>query len=462
MKIFNQTLLILLVCWAGAAFPQDAPRCRGNETFNACFKRLGNDAQEMVADVQAEEATRTVAAMNTGDNEESTTNDFLPLLRLLLNDDTSADENRKIGFEYAPHFSDTLPSKLTVTLQDSELYEPLGNALRATGLDDQVDTLDKGIDAGDDIGVAFTISKASENYGRDPELHKTLLGELLEPADEDTPAELKEARRKIATFMITHPGVITPATTFDAITDADLQREYRELAETQIALEIAYLKNFVARLNAVGFYGLLDLIDNQPQFTFAVTYNSRDEAVGPDDVSATLAYEFGGRNVNTFRKYANKDCPDRVEGDKLQSEVQCLARYLGREETLTESFRVKVAAEYSKLQRYEFELLDPVFSYVEKPVEHLTFSAALSRQLGSGGKGLPRPRFDAKLSYEDFSDDPSRQDRGLATLTFSYPVGQGFFVTLGAVYATKPEFRGDVDEEISTRLGFTYKLITDQ
>ena len=103
-----------------------------------------------------------------------------------------------------------------------------------------------------------------------------------------------------------------------------------------------------------------------------------------------------------------------------------------------------------------------MFSYVEKPVEHLTFSAALSRQLGSGGKGLPRPRFDAKLSYEDFSDDPSRQDRGLATLTFSYPVGQGFFVTLGAVYATKPEFRGDVDEEISTRLGFTYKLITDQ
>jgi hypothetical protein len=30
-------------------------------------------------------------------------------------------------------------------------------------------------------------------------------------------------------------------------------------------------------------------------------------------------------------------------------------------------------------------------------------------------------------------------------------------VALSLVYATKPEFRGEVDEEISARLGFNYK-----
>jgi hypothetical protein len=38
----------------------------------------------------------------------------------------------------------------------------------------------------------------------------------------------------------------------------------------------------------------------------------------------------------------------------------------------------------------------------------------------------------------------------------------GFFLSLGAVYATKPEFRGDVDEEIGARAGFLYKILEDQ
>ena len=95
-------------------------------------------------------------------------------------------------------------------------------------------------------------------------------------------------------------------------------------------------------------------------------------------------------------------------------------------------------------------------------MDHLYISVAASRQIGRKGSAGPRPRFDLKASYEDFSDDPVRQDRGVATATFSYPVSPGFFLTLGAVYATKPEFRGEVDEEISARLGLTYKLIPEK
>jgi hypothetical protein len=34
----------------------------------------------------------------------------------------------------------------------------------------------------------------------------------------------------------------------------------------------------------------------------------------------------------------------------------------------------------------------------------------------------------------------------------------GVFLRFCAVYATKPEFRGDVDHELSARAGFNYKI----
>jgi hypothetical protein len=54
-----------------------------------------------------------------------------------------------------------------------------------------------------------------------------------------------------------------------------------------------------------------------------------------------------------------------------------------------------------------------------------------------------------------------RQDRGVATVTLTYPVMQGFYLSLGAVYATKAEFRGDVDREIGARAGVTYKIVEE-
>ena len=82
--------------------------------------------------------------------------------------------------------------------------------------------------------------------------------------------------------------------------------------------------------------------------------------------------------------------------------------------------------------------------------------------LGDERPGERRARLDISVGYEDFSDDPLRQDRGLATVAVTYPLMEGFYLSLGAVYATKPEFRGDVDAELSARAGFTYKILEDK
>ena len=460
-KTAGALALILAITAVQMAVAEDL--CQSKESRDACQLRTGNAANRDAVVDAAKEVKPEVAAQNTGDNQDSTTNDFLPLLRLLLDGDSVSD-GQKIGFEWSDpfKFGSDYPNKVTASIQKSDIYEPLKKAMTDAGLTDQSSTLDDQIDAGDDFKIGFAFGIANENYGRDPELHKHLFAGLLESARGSTPKskELEAAENALGAFMVAH-SFDGDTTTFDSVStsDAKLGAEYKALAEREIRLKNAWLHELAKKLTSVGFDGLVRLIDNQPQLTFSADYHARGDSVGPDEIVATLAWEFGGKSVKTFRDFVKKTCPQRIPDP---SEVACLADYLDDPETTKESFRFKLAAAYSAVQKYEFELADPVFSYTEKAVKHLEVSAAASRQIGKAQGKAPRPRFDAKLSYEDFSDDPSRQDRGLATVTFSYPVSQGFFVTLGAIYATKPEFRGDVDEEISARLGFTYKLIEDQ
>jgi hypothetical protein len=185
------------------------------------------------------------------------------------------------------------------------------------------------------------------------------------------------------------------------------------------------------------------------------SYTSRDEIVGADEFQAIVSYEVGWYNVNTFRR--RSACG--------QEAVLCLAGYLARDEVIAgvkQSPRMSFNLEYSKRNRLDVAFADVAFSYYEKPRERLKISANYARHLGRENALHVRPRIDASLAYEDFSDDPLRQNRGLATATLTHPMSAGLYLSLGAVYATKPEFRGDVDSELSARAGVIYKLLRDE
>jgi hypothetical protein len=95
-------------------------------------------------------------------------------------------------------------------------------------------------------------------------------------------------------------------------------------------------------------------------------------------------------------------------------------------------------------------------------VAQLKYGRNLGARDGDAVFGGRRSRIDLTASFEDVNDDPARQNRSLANVTFSQEVSQGLFLTVGLVWANKPEYRGAVEEELSARAGINYKLASSQ
>ena len=448
------TAVTITVALCSAA--QAQVHCDDSDTYDSCAEKLSGQ----VAEKGNTALLAGVAAKNTGDATTSTVNDFLPLLRALIDSNGLGSNDGRLGIEWSNPFG--LPAqeqnKLTLELLKSTLQEPLKDALRAAALDSQIGALEDEIDERDDIAIGFSYARASERYGRDPRLHATIVGSLLTAATEkdtnDTPLTDFEAQAFDKAASDGRTLDLDAAFGSNGMTPKERQ-QYVGLVEESILGHHRSMRALGERLRKLGFYQFLDLVNNQPQWSLTAKYRSRDEAVGADDFNVTLAYEQGWANVNAYREHQRRRCG-------ADGEAQCLAGYLARPDViadLQQSLRVTFKAEYSKLQRLDFALPNSTFTFSTEPAERFSLSAGIGRYLGGERLGTTRTRLDALLSYEDFSDDPARQDRGLATATVTFPVAEGFFIALGAVYATKPEFRGDVDEEISARAGIVYKLL---
>ncbi len=87
----------------------------------------------------------------------------------------------------------------------------------------------------------------------------------------------------------------------------------------------------------------------------------------------------------------------------------------------------------------------------------LIISAGWSRLFADPAGGDQPVRVDFVGSYENVSNDPQRQDRGVATLTITRKFGN-LTVPLGIVYANHGEFLGDVNKQLSAHVGLKFDL----
>ena len=218
-----------------------------------------------------------------------------------------------------------------------------------------------------------------------------------------------------------------------------------------------------------GYDRLGDLVANQPQFILTGLYSSRNGNTGPDEISATVDYEMGlNGNVNDFISWSQKNQRDRcsviTEDNKKKPSYECLLAYLKAKPKAGEKMdRFKFSLNYSRVDAFEPAITLPDFTFQTDEAEKWTGSLTYGREL-PGLKLFPSiqndseeaMRFDLKASYEETSGDPMMQSRFVATATLSQKLTACTVFSVSGVYANRPQFRGEVDEEFSTRFGIKY------
>lgn len=443
------------------------------------------------------EKVRDKASASTDPGTSSSVLNLLPKLFTALGIDGLKDTEGNLSYDQVFHLSDGLRLDLGATVfGDAKVFEALEKAmpeevrsLELPGLEDQIGDFDKV----DFRAVLAPVrgplpDKTRRRWlGRDPTLYADLitpwhLGAVVEalkqhkdPFDTwrrevvDPLEEEWEQLKKDEGDDQNAPGLAEVS--IDTII-ADFGRRGEEVGqqlETGLQSAADAMKRFVAAVEE-PLDQADDLIANQPQLLIEGSYNERRDLTGPDEWSLGLKYEvglFGNLNdLRTWAKEHSSECPS-----SQKPSYDCLDAYLDQRKQAGENGqRLRIQAQYTRTNPLRFILPEDDFEYsldrTEKRTGSLTYGrylpgVRLPNLLQPTAAGAPPEdvaRFDLEASYDDVTGDPMRQSRFTATATLSQKMTDGTVLSISAVYANKPEYLGEVDEELSARFGLKWQF----
>jgi len=488
------TTLIVLVLGAGHAQALAASTCNMDQTIPKCRDAVNAQfpQQEPPTDSKATERAQgaqantlegksdnQVGSKNTGtmspSGDGAVVSDLASLINFAFGNESLDADKQAITVDLNRILPIPQTTKgdfqLKATLREAELFKPLRDAVTGDNAKESIEMLEEKLDDFDDVALTFSYSLNSKNLGRSTE-GKAFLDDLF--LDVVTKAKttvcafdigdtakllvdaLKDAGETPQKFFQSNlSDELLDATTFKMLADA-LPSSNKQLAKNYLdAIECGQRSQWQAiatideALAELEFDRFADLLANQPQLVFSLEGRFRNELVGPDEVKAKLSFEKGWNNANTLRS--------KCSGDPHMT--SCYKTFMDtNRKAIQRSHRMKLGIEYTDIESYDQTFLDDAVRITQGSDEMLKGSLGYGRVLRLNPAGQATARLDLTWSYEDVDNDSLRQTRSVVNASFSQELTGGFVVTLGAVYANKPEFRGEVDEEVTARFGLTYKL----
>lgn len=449
------------------------------------------ESAEAAAKAAVAEVPNTLATRNTGmpqatsEGTASTFADFFSTFKAAADASPGGEEedDGAMAFEFTNCLLPRRPNSRfqcqgRLLVGGAQLYEPLKLALPEATRDDRAGELEKDLSFGDSMTLGIFFNLVGDKFGRVPRFStEKLFTDLLSFAQAESAAGRRAANERtekvvaqIKTVQRADPALKdfnrnTPFTTIAAI-NPELASETLKLSEELARAELDSLVEFRQLLIDSRYFDLVDLVNNQAQLNFGVEYAQRADLAGPDEWRAKLIYEGGFVNVSTAHEFVyGGDCDEGQLSTKIVSSagkaVGCLQQYLDRKDVqaqLKNGSRYLLSMEYVARKKFSAVLPTDAIDFSQEAEKSLIASAGYGRYLDFDDAGDPRSRIDVKGSYEDVRSDPARQDRGVLTATYSQKVIGSTVLSVSLVYGTKPEFRGEVDEEISAHVGFNYKL----
>ena len=446
--------------------------CAPDQNWSDCLTGLlnqGNTFKMKATAAQAErsdpvkkaaaedQSAETVADALVGaaTSSEANMEDFISSLLSSL--DISGLESSSGGLKFKKNYQVTYGTLAVEGLaRKSELFAELETKLEASGEKDLIDDLDDELGDFDDVNVNIVFSV--DRYGGDNAIwwgrrfrgsngKKTPNGVLatqLYDKIASAPLTRYKAAEKAFTNALGTNALTLVKDTQPATLRADLQAKAKAVADAAQA----DIEGLSTALKTERYFSFSKLVANQPQFILTAGYNARDELVGRDSWSASVKYELGRANVNGLRRACS------------ELTLECYSDFLDQQKTaLTKNWRVSFEGTYSQMQTYDYTSPDGMVSLKLDEAQNWNVMLSAGRTLRLTDEGLELTRFDLEAAYEDVSGDTQKQARFVSTATFTQRISDTMSVAAGVVYANRPEYLGQVDEELSARAGLKLKLV---
>jgi len=454
------TLIVLL-----GVSRAESQTCNVEQTWRQCYAALtGSEASTRVGDeIQAAVATTNTGKPDLSTISNTTLRDFLSFFTAAVGTDAVGEKHGAITLDYNlpvnllhPHDVVKLQGIFAKPEIDAALKEKLGTNA------DAISALNDSFDEADDVTVSATYSPQTERFGRQLAMNDAIFQSLNYArlikagilAD-----DLTLTARAADALKGAPPEVIAGMAPFARMGD--------RASAALVAFETAIGAGIEARKAEKALIGqIADLVNNQEQIYFSGVYRNRNSNVGANSFSIKATWEGGGKNLSKFLAQNRADCDLRGLSDELRTlhnpaprSVACLARFDAYVVAPDRGLRWAFALD---IQRTESNTIDlPQYNVVglsSKQSDTQIISASVGKRLDPPTSSRER-RIDFTGSYENVDGDSNKDDRLVASLTYTQELTDTFSLPITLTFANKKRFLTDEHgDRLGVHLAIAYKL----
>jgi hypothetical protein len=446
MKIQALLVTLLLISVTGSA--QQDP-C----AFAGTVEDYINQTPERLAGAE----DKTKAELASRANGDGLTRGRVDLLRrafVAMDMGEVVEEEGRLVFNFNPDLLelDTLGQiSPRVIVHEASLFEPLNEEIETFPEDvrqSRKDALTKELGDLDDVEVRLRLTPLfgmpdQQLQAVATEIFNPVYAEVMQPVARVVAENLAELTATLKAEKLS-PNVA------DVCRSSKARSQYLEIVELVETKVTETLEAFRTKLDERFFFALADLIEGQPRLIGEVAFRRREGAAGPDEGTASLRFEIGTRSYRGWKSWAKKNSK-ALDAASVQEYLK------GFQNTLP---LFSLTADYTDISDFEIPLPGEAEPFRKDGGRKLT--ATLNGGIYLGTSRDHRLALEAK--YDQVSGD-GQPDRFVSTLSWIEQLNAGLAQITGGselvvsvVYANKPEFRGEVDEDLGLRAGLKWSV----
>jgi hypothetical protein len=425
-------------------------QCTPDETPLQCWRDINGVPAATARDIAT---TNTGTASVSSQATAAALQDFLSLFTAGIDTGTVVQNGTSVTVDWNvpfPFIEDNDRVKVQSAFTDPELAADV-----LTPLGSNAEAAKSKLTNFDDITTTIYYDPVNRRFGRSIAPHIALLRAL------DTTPLSATALQALGQYIVAHNITgFTNATKFSTVTDPETQKGLIAAVEAAANAEKQSMTSATAIVKALTI-----AINNQPQAYFGGIYHYRNPLIGPDDFSVKGTLEIGYNSLNQFLRTNNTICSDAavVEQSNAKTCADKLIAFTNAQDPAQPNgnSRLSCAIEYKQARAdsvdlSSFGIVSPNTPVVRPQTHSLVYSLTWGRPLP--GARIKNSRVDLAINYNNISNDPTKKDQFVASLTFSQKVSDTLTLPISIVYANHADYLPQTDKRLGVHFGFSYKV----